>query len=217
MTEADEFRKYEIGGAYHWKWYLADYLGYRAFVRAIMAALPASGRLLDIGCGDGLMSFAAFRRGLSVSGIDNNDLAIGLARIVCADALAGKFDAAFRSVGDAVPSPEAKAGTGAYASNGDLAFACRSAFDLDEDGTYDCAICVEVIEHVAEPAALLAKIHRAIRNFAIITTPDGTGETPGPYDHQLWTPDSFGDFLGGYRFERLDLRPGTIAVKLFKE
>ncbi len=217
MTDADEFRKYEIGGAYHWKWYLTDYLGYRAFVRAIMDELPSSGRLLDIGCGDGLMSFAAFRRGLSVSGIDNNDLAIGLARIVCADALAGKFDGAFRSVGDDVPSPEAQARMGACAAGGDLAFACRSAFDLDEDGVYDCAICVEVIEHVAEPAVLLAKIQRAIRTFAIITTPDGTGQTPGPYDHQLWTPDSFGDFLHGYRFERLDLRPGTIAVKLFKE
>ena len=216
MTDNDEFRKYEIGGAYHWKWYLADYLGYRTFVRNIMAELPNAGRVLDIGCGDGLMSFASFRRGLSVIGIDNNELAVGLAEIVCADAVAGKFEAAFQVVCEAALSGDAQARMSVRAAEGELSFTCRSAFDLDEDGAYDCALCVEVIEHVAEPAALLAKIHRAIRNFAIITTPDGTGETPGPYDHQIWTPQAFYDFLDGYRFEALDLRSGTIAVKLFR-
>lgn len=196
MSMDDEFRKYEIGGAYHWTWYQVDYAGYRRFVDRIEALLPTQGSLLDVGCGDGLMSYRFFRRGLLVTGIDNNSRAIELARKVCGETV--------------LHSP----GLGLRAKLGELQFACRGVEEIDEDRAYDVAVCAEVIEHVERPAELVAMLRRAVRHYAIITTPDGTGQEPGPYDHNLWTPESFGDFLAGYRFEPLDLRPGTIAVKL---
>jgi len=211
----DDFRKYRLGGPYHWKWYLTDFDGYRGFVTKILAELPREGSLLDIGCGDGLMSYACWLRGMSVYGIDSNDLAIDLANVVCADAVSGNYDAAFRSAGGVIA--DSLRTSQAPRSTDRPAFACRSAFDLGAGDDADYALCIEVIEHVPEPERLLAKIHALIRNCAIITTPDGTGMTPGPYDHQIWTPDGFHRFLDGYHFEPLDLRAGTIAVKLFKD
>lgn len=213
-TYDDDFRKYRLGGPYHWKWYLTDFDSYRAFVTKIIAELPHDGSLLDIGCGDGLMSFACWRHGLSVHGIDNNELAIDLANMVCADAAAGTHDAAFLSAGGVI-ADSLRMPPGGCAIDPPT-FACRSAFDLHTSDGADYALCIEVIEHVPEPDRLLAQIHSLIRNYAIITTPDGTDTTPGPYDHQIWTPDGFHKFLDGYRFEPLDLRAGTIAVKLFK-
>ncbi len=197
MSTDDEFRKYALGGAYHWTWYQVDYAGYRGFVDRIEALLPTQGSLLDVGCGDGLMSYRFFRRGPRVTGIDNNSRAIELARKVCSETL-------LRSPGLAL-----------RAKQGELQFACRAVEEIDEEGAYDVAVCAEVIEHVERPAELVAALRRAVRHYAIITTPDGTGQQLGPYDHNLWTPESFEEFLAGYRFEWLDLRPGTIAVKLF--
>ena len=78
-----------------------------------------------------------------------------------------------------------------------------------------------MIEHLEFPEQLLEKVRHAIRKYAIITTPngllpDGTMDKPDSYDYHVWSPETFAELLDGYNFEFLDLKPGTIAVKLYK-
>lgn len=89
---AEPYPKYAARGAYHWDKYehagaeawlteLVDYIAEAAGLGAGPghAADPAF-RLLDVGCGDGLVAGLLARRGLSVVGVDNNPLAASLAR-----------------------------------------------------------------------------------------------------------------------------------------
>jgi hypothetical protein len=46
--------------------------------------------------------------------------------------------------------------------------------------------------------------------------PDDTIEEPGTHDYHAWSPETFAELLKSYKFEFLDLRPGTIAVKFYK-
>ena len=62
----EPFNKYDLGGAYHWKWYLVNYDDYRDFSNSLVDLMTAPGRLLDVGCGDGLISYLYFRRGFDV-------------------------------------------------------------------------------------------------------------------------------------------------------
>ena len=210
----EAFRKYEIGGAYHWKWYLLNYDGYREFTDRIAGLLPGDGRVLDIGCGDGLMSYIMFRRGLATVGIDDNLLAIEIAEKVAPMAINGVLGELFAE--DALGHEEDDQLSQRF-HDGQLRYRHQSGYDLNETAGYDHALCVEVIKHVEFPEKLIDRVLDSIREFAIITTPDGSGEEPGPYDHQIWTPDEFGEFLSGHRFEFLDLRPKTISVKLYKD
>jgi 2-polyprenyl-3-methyl-5-hydroxy-6-metoxy-1,4-benzoquinol methylase len=103
-----------------------------------------------------------------------------------------------------------------------LLYQRQSIYYLKEESAYDYAICTEVIEHVEEPLELLNYVHRAIRKFAIITTlngllPDGSIDKPGTYDYSVWTTKTFAELLSDYNYEFLNLREGTISIKLHKE
>lgn len=103
-----------------------------------------------------------------------------------------------------------------------LQFQRQSIYDLKEENFYDYAICSEVIEHVEDPLELLNNVYRAIRKFAIITTPngllpDGSVDKPSTYDYHVWTPETFAELLSDYNYEFLNLRKGTISIKLYEE
>lgn len=160
------------------------------------------------------MSYVFFRRGMDVVGIDENDLAIQLANHVCDEALWGKHGAVFAT--DDMPMISSLAELSARRRSGGLLFRRQTATDIDEIDAYKNAICIEVIEHLLDPASVVEKVVGAVTDFAIFTTPDGTDEVLGPYDHQLWTPDSFAEFLSDYDVEFLDLRPRTLSAKIYK-
>ena len=216
------FIKYDIGGAYHWKWYLLNFDDYRDFTNGILDLYPDPGRILDIGCGDGLISYLFFRLGFDVVGFDTSETAIQLANLVSKMAINDRMGADISAVH----------GTAYTAGNQDilskrliqnaLQFRKQSIYDINEENDYDYAICSEVIEHVERPLDLLKNIHNAIRKFAIITTPDGTLpdgsiDKPGAYDYHILTPKTFADLLLGYNYEFINLRAGTISIKLFKD
>ena len=217
----EPFIKYDIGGAYHWKWYLFNFGGYRDFTNGLVDLVPAPGRLLDVGCGDGLISYLLFRLGFDVQGLDTSETAIQLARDVVDLALRKSMGANIEDVRDTpftAGDPQVLKNRHAQ---GALQFDHRSIYDLTEKDEFDYAICSEVIEHLEHPERLLENVHRAIRQFAIITTPDGLRpdgamDEPGTYDYHVWSRDTFAELLDGYKFEFLDLRPGTIGVKLYK-
>ena len=218
----EPFIKYDIGGAYHWKWYLLNFDDYRDFTNAILELYPDPGRILDIGCGDGLISYLFFRLGFDVVGFDTSETAIQLANLVSKMAINDSLGASVSAVQGTAYTTGNQTNLSERLSQNALQFRRQSIYDLDEENAYDYAICSEVIEHVEHPLKLIKNIYHAIRKFAIITTPngtlpDGSIDKPGTYDYHVWTPKTFAKLLSGYNFEFLDLREGTISIKLHKD
>lgn len=76
------FDKYERDGAYHWDFYYGDREPYyKTVMDTVVALMPAGGDVLDIGCGDGLLSHLLTERNKArVTGVDLHPLAIAYAR-----------------------------------------------------------------------------------------------------------------------------------------
>lgn len=57
------------------------------------------------------------------------------------------------------------------------------------DQSCDLVLCSEVLEHVAEPTALLREIRRVLRpgGHLVLTVPFAWGEHERPYDERRWT------------------------------
>jgi arsenite methyltransferase len=112
-----------------------DMLRRRRHVRDALAA-AAGERILDIGCGPGF-----YVRELldvvgptgSIVGVDASPDMLGLARLRCE-------------------------------GHGNVVFLDGNATALPvDDGDFDAALCVQVMEYVPDPSAALAEIHRALR------------------------------------------------------
>lgn len=198
-NENKPFNKYEQRGAYHWSWYSTNKHNYQDNVNFVIEQLPPTGSVLDIGGGDGLVSFKMFEKGLDVTCIDSNERGIQLARQHFEKAIYG--DLAYQRYPRKTLSKLRilNSSLGKRFEMGKAQFMVQSIFDMPL-GVYDYAICHEVIEHVTHPNELLRIIHNSIRQFAIISTPDVTGRELHPLDYFGWTPETFSQLLQGFRF-----------------
>lgn len=89
---------------------------------------PVAGkRVLDVGCGGGILSEALAQRGAEVTGIDMGEAPLAVARLHLVE------------------------------SGLEIDYRQASAEDLvtDEAGRYDIVTCMEVLEHVPDPASLV--------------------------------------------------------------
>ena len=116
-----------------------DFIAARAgarFGRSLSAATPFAGlRLLDVGCGGGLLAEPMARLGFEVTGVDASAKNIGVAS---AHAMQGGLSIAYRNV-----------------TVEDL---------LAEDGEgFDVVLNMEVIEHVADPGRFLRDASRLLK------------------------------------------------------
>jgi 2-polyprenyl-6-hydroxyphenyl methylase/3-demethylubiquinone-9 3-methyltransferase len=92
-------------------------------------------RVLDVGCGGGLLAEGMARRGAKVTGIDLAPAALEVARL---HALESGVEVDYREVAvDALAAVEPQA--------------------------FDLVTCLEMLEHVPDPAAVLAAIARLVR------------------------------------------------------
>ncbi|HEU4885891.1 MAG TPA: class I SAM-dependent methyltransferase [Longimicrobium sp.] len=135
------------------------------------ARLPAGGRILDVGCGNGEFMAAAGEAGYRVTGTDISVPAVELCRSRGLDAVAGDF------------------------------------LTLPFEGGYDAVTMWDVIEHLTDPAAFVARALSLLRpgGFLVLKTPAVTGRMFAMVklapslagsvlheDHiQFFTPDSF--------------------------
>jgi 2-polyprenyl-6-hydroxyphenyl methylase/3-demethylubiquinone-9 3-methyltransferase len=98
------------------------------------AALEGS-KVLDVGCGGGILAEAMARRGAQVTGIDLSDKALRVAQL---HLLESRLEVQYENV-----SVEDHAAAHA--------------------GKFDVVTCMELLEHVPEPAAMVAACARLVR------------------------------------------------------
>jgi len=110
------------------------------FDRKSAGARPLAGlRLLDIGCGGGLIAEPLTRLGAEVTGIDASDTNIGVARAHAAD------------MGLAIE------------------YRTAAAEDLAADGKrFDVVLCLEIVEHVADLDGFIAAASRLVRPGGVL-------------------------------------------------
>jgi len=92
-------------------------------------------RVLDVGCGGGLLAEAMAREGARVTGIDMVGAALAEAR---------------RHAADARVAVDYREGT-------------AEGWAQSHDGTYDLVTCMELVEHVPDPASLVRACARMVR------------------------------------------------------
>jgi 2-polyprenyl-6-hydroxyphenyl methylase/3-demethylubiquinone-9 3-methyltransferase len=93
-------------------------------------------RVLDVGCGGGLLSEAMAHRGATVTGIDMGRAPLNVARL---HRLESNLDIDYRQV-----TPEQLA--------------------EEQPGAYDIVTCLEMLEHVPDPAAVIAACASLVTN-----------------------------------------------------
>jgi 2-polyprenyl-3-methyl-5-hydroxy-6-metoxy-1,4-benzoquinol methylase len=150
-TESKPFGKYNRYGAYHWREIHPFPTRYNAVLTARYHVLldaidPQARQVLDVGCGDGTLTFALTHRSQRVCGIDDALLPLRLAD---------------REFARRRPSPHPLL---AQADARQLPFA---------DGAFDCVVLADVLEHIAEPDVVLREAHRILRTRGqiLLTTP----------------------------------------------
>lgn len=92
-------------------------------------------RVLDVGCGGGILTEALAQAGAVVTGIDMADAALGVARL-------------HQTESGAVVSYEKST---------------AEAFAEGHEGEFDVVTCLEMLEHVPRPASVIAACRRLVR------------------------------------------------------
>lgn len=162
-----QFDKYQKRGSLHWReMKTRDFRKFNAFQQGryewiIRQAGDMRGKkVLDLGCGDGALSYLLAKHGAAVVGVDNEAQGIGFAN----ENLAG-----------ADPQRKLK-----------WEFVVASAYTLPfPDETFDIIAHCEVFEHLAEPERMLVEARRVLKPAGkfVMTTPHRLLETPADPNH----------------------------------
>jgi SAM-dependent methyltransferase len=89
-----------------------------------------------------------------------------------------------------------------------------------EDGAFDTALCTEVLEHIPDPAAFLARAHRCLRpgGRLVLTVPFAARWHFIPYDYWRYTPSGLSRLLtdAGFGDVRVQARGNPLTVACYK-
>ena len=164
MSNDYEFVKYKNRGAYHWGNVSHNLFKRNAFVigryRNMMSLLEQNvagglrGRtVLDVGCGDGVLSVCLAKKGALVHGVDNSSHALEYANS--------------RTERKCV----------------DVCFERGSAYSLPyHDESFDAIVSSDVMEHLHDTGGYLAEIRRVAKKDAVIVISTPIRFTENPLD-----------------------------------
>lgn len=154
MTDAPisrPFDKYERFGAYHWREIENSPARHNAVLagryQVLLAAIdPAMQRVLDIGCGDGTLTFELSAKATHVWGIDDSLLPLRLAREQFNRRRGAPYPQLARADARRLPFP---------------------------NGSFDCVVLADVIEHIDAPRVVMEEALRVLRRGGqiLVTTP----------------------------------------------
>jgi SAM-dependent methyltransferase len=180
------FGKYERFGAYHWREIEPLPTRHNAVLtaryRVLLDAMDANAkRVLDIGCGDGTLTFRLAERSERVWGIDDSMLPLQLGR--------AEFARRPRQRAPFVMNADAR----------HLPFA---------DDAFDCVVLADVIEHIDAPGPVMSEAHRVLRKGGqiLVTTPRRQESAPAhEYHCHEYTGAELAELLGE-RFDAVQVR-----------
>jgi len=170
-----EFQKYKNRGAYHWQQVSLNPLKRNPFVhgrylKVIALAKEHFGpelrgkKILDVGCGDGVLTSMFARLGCQASGIDYSEEAVQFAKQKLSNNSYVNF-----TQGSAYDLPW-------------------------PDATFDLVVSSDVIEHLTDVKKFLQEISRVLKpsGGVIISTPIRITELPLDREHVVeWFPSEF--------------------------
>lgn len=170
-----KFTKYARKGAYHWRMVERSVRNHNAFLSARYEMIrrlagPLSGSLvLDMGCGDGVLSHILHGSGAELIGVDIEPDALVIAK--------RQFAQRSKQAG----------------------FASASAYALPfGDSTFDVVASSDVIEHVQQPERMLGEMKRVLKanGRIVISTPIRyTEHCLDPLHVHEYYPDEFQQLL----------------------
>src|SRR6202011_242794 len=102
----------------------------------------AGTKVIDVGCGAGRHSFEAYRRGADVVAFDQNAAELG------------EVDTLFRAMADAGEAPLSAHAETVVGDARELPY---------PDGTFDCVIASEILEHVPADDAMIDELIRVLK------------------------------------------------------
>lgn len=134
---------------------------------------PQGLRVLDAGCGNGMLSYCSFLKGNRVRGISIKENEVAKCR---------QFFNGFRGI------PEDR-----------LRFDIRNLYDLDaSDGEYDEIICSEVIEHLSDDRKVVRHFHDRLKPGGVLHLCTPNAEHPDNIAHHLDENEQGGHVRPGY-------------------
>src|SRR5690606_24222159 len=98
-------------------------------------ATLAGKKVLDVGCGGGILSESMARRGAQVTGIDMGEAPLSVARL---HQLESELDIDYRQI-------------------------TAEALAAEQPGQYDVLTCLEMLEHVPDPASVIRACHALVK------------------------------------------------------
>lgn len=166
------YNKYEVDGAVHHKAYEE---GLDWYVKIIDFALNhLEGKtVLDVGCGDGCFLKLASERGYEVTGMDENQAGLDLARFFCPKAQLIKTDITEYTKPGNDPAPV----------------------------LYDTITCINTIEHLDKPQKVMEMFEsQCVQKMIIITDVPRSKAKIGRYHFKEYTPDELIESLGIWKY-----------------
>jgi 2-polyprenyl-3-methyl-5-hydroxy-6-metoxy-1,4-benzoquinol methylase len=182
--EEKEFTKYKNKGDFHWQEMTSKkYNKFNAYQQGRFDTVVEmlkniegieSKKILDMGCGDGALTYLVAREGYDVTGIDNSKEGIEIAK--------NKF----------------------IEYHLEPKFILSDVIDTElETEKYDVIFSSDVIEHLVVPEKIVAEAHRLLKSDGtfILTTPYKISEEPGPLHTKEFYPGELKKMLEPYFYD----------------